>query len=125
VASLALSGFFVYVANSSFALTAHYDVSPHSYALLFALNAVAFVVVSQANGWLARRIGLPAVLRFAALGQFVAVALLLALLISGLDRLELLVAQLAIVYGLNGAVVPATFVLTMEGNPGWRARLRL
>ena len=55
MASFALGSFFVYVSHSSFVMSSHFGVQPGTYSVLFALNAVGLVVVSQANGWLGRR----------------------------------------------------------------------
>jgi DHA1 family bicyclomycin/chloramphenicol resistance-like MFS transporter len=117
MASLTLSGFFIYVANSSFVMSGHFGVSPRMYAVLFALNAVSLVAVSQANGWLAARFGLRRTLRMAVTGHVVTMGLLLALTLLGVDRLELMVVLLMVGYGLNGLIVPSTFVLAMEGHP--------
>jgi DHA1 family bicyclomycin/chloramphenicol resistance-like MFS transporter len=117
MASLALSTFFVYVANSSFVMSTHYGVSPRSYALLFALNAVALVVVSQWNGRLVARFGLRRLLRMAVTAQALVMVALLALTLASVDRLDVLVALLVIGYGCNGVIVPAAFVLGMEKHP--------
>lgn len=117
MASLALSSFFVYVANSSFVMSAHFGVSPRTYALLFALNAVALVAVSQANGRLVARFGLQRLLRMAVGVQATAMVGLLALMLAGVDRLDVMVGLLLVGYGCNGVIVPATFVLAMEGHP--------
>ncbi|MDM0118398.1 multidrug effflux MFS transporter [Variovorax arabinosiphilus] len=117
MASLALSSFFVYVANSSFVMSAHFGVSPRTYALLFALNAVSLVAVSQTNGRLVARFGLPRLLRLAVGVQVTAMVALLALTLAGVDRLDVLVGLLLVGYGCNGVIVPATFVLAMEGHP--------
>lgn len=117
MASLALSSFFVYVANSSFVMSAHFGVSPRSYAVLFALNAVSLVAVSQMNGRLVASFGLRRVLRMAVGVQVVAMVTLLALTLGGVDRLDVLVGLLLVGYGCNGVIVPATFVLAMEGHP--------
>jgi DHA1 family bicyclomycin/chloramphenicol resistance-like MFS transporter len=116
IASLTLAGFFIYVANSSFVLSARYGVSPRAYAVLFALNAVSLMAVSQANGRLAARFGLRRTLRAAIICHAVTMTLLLVLTASGVDRLEVLVTLLLVGYGLNGVIVPTTFVLAMEGH---------
>jgi DHA1 family bicyclomycin/chloramphenicol resistance-like MFS transporter len=117
MASLALSSFFVYVANSSFVMSAHFGVSPRAYAVLFALNAVSLVAVSQMNGRLVARFGLRRLLRMAVGVQVAAMVALFALTLVGVDRLDVLVGLLLIGYGCNGVIVPATFVLAMEGHP--------
>jgi MFS transporter, DHA1 family, multidrug resistance protein len=117
IASLTLGGFFIYVANSSFVMSQHFGVSPSSYAILFALNAVSFVVMSQLNGRLAARFGLKPVVRIAIVCHVVTMLLLFALTVVGVDRLDVLVALLFVGYGLNGIIVPSTFVIAMQENP--------
>jgi len=116
MASFTVSAFFVYVANSPFVMSTHYGVSPRQYALLFALNAVSLLALSQANGWLVARFGLRRVLRTAVMVQAGSIGLLLVLTLAGVDRLSVLVALLMVGYGVNGLIVPATFVLAMEGH---------
>jgi DHA1 family bicyclomycin/chloramphenicol resistance-like MFS transporter len=116
MASLTLSGFFVYVANSSFVMSTHFGVSPRAYALLFALNAVSMIMASQLNARLAARFGIRRVLRTAVIVQAGVAAVLLALTLAGVDRLGVLVALLMVVYGLNGVIVPSAFVVAMEGH---------
>ncbi|MBD9664516.1 DHA1 family bicyclomycin/chloramphenicol resistance-like MFS transporter [Variovorax paradoxus] len=116
MASITLSGFFVYVANSSFVMGTHYGISPRTYAVLFSLNAVSMIAVSQANGRLAARFGIRRVLRTAVVAHAAVAGLLLALTLSGVDRLGALVGLLMVVYGLNGVIVPSAFVVAMEGH---------
>jgi DHA1 family bicyclomycin/chloramphenicol resistance-like MFS transporter len=116
MASFTLSGFFIYVANSSFVMSTHFGVSPRLYAALFALNAVSMIAVSQMNGWLAARFGIRRVLRTAVVAHAVTTALLLVLTLAGADRLGVLVGLLMVVYGLNGVIVPSAFVVAMEGH---------
>lgn len=114
MALFTVSAFFVYVANSPFVMSAHYGVSSRQYALLFALNAVSLLALSQANGWLVARFGIRRVLRTAVVVQAGLIGLLLALTLAGIDRLAVLVVLLMIGYGINGLIVPATFVLAMR-----------
>jgi DHA1 family bicyclomycin/chloramphenicol resistance-like MFS transporter len=114
--SLALGSFFVYVSHSSFVMTSHYGVSPRTYSILFALNAVGLVVVSQWNSWFARRLGLSRTVAIASWLQTTVAILLVALLAAGADSLWLLVTLLVMVYGCNGILVPSLFVLGMEGR---------
>jgi DHA1 family bicyclomycin/chloramphenicol resistance-like MFS transporter len=117
ISSLTLAGFFLYVANSSFVLTAHFGASPRLYAMLFAFNAVAFVGAAQFNAGLATRFGARAAVRMAVVGYAATMLLLLALTWAGVDRLDVLVALLFIGFGFAGVIVPLTFVLAMAGNP--------
>ncbi|CAA2100831.1 multidrug effflux MFS transporter [Variovorax paradoxus] len=116
MASLTLSGFFVYVANSSFVMGTHFSVPPRTYAVLFALNAVTMILASQANGWLTARFGVRRVLRTAVAASAAIAVLLLVLTLAGVDRLGVLVGLLMGLYGLNGVIVPSTFVVAMEAH---------
>jgi len=114
IASLAVGSFFIYVANSAFVLASHYGVAPQRYALLFSLNAVSLILVSQLNGTLAASLGLRRTLRWATSLQAAVLLSLLAAQVAGLDRLWLLVLLLMAGFGLNGLIVPSAFVLAME-----------
>lgn len=117
LASLSLAAFYVYVANSSFVFTRHFGVSSRSYALLFALNALGFIVGTSLAPRCTARLGLRRSLLLAVLGQLAAVVLLLAALLLGADSLVLLVLLLALAFGLNSIVVPACFALAMQDHP--------
>lgn len=114
VASMSLAGFFVYIGNSSFVMQTHYGLSPAGYSLVFAINAISFVVTSQTTGKLARRFGFRQVIRTAIIGQAGAVLLLLALILVGVDMLAIVIVLLAVVFGFMGFILPSTFVLAME-----------
>ena len=76
IASCSLATFFVYVANSSFVFTGHYGLTPRVYALLFAINAVTLVLISQVNGWVTARLGLRRTVRIEIVCHAVTIALL-------------------------------------------------
>jgi DHA1 family bicyclomycin/chloramphenicol resistance-like MFS transporter len=116
VASFALASFFVYVAQSPFVIRSHYGVQPATYSILFALNAVAVVTVSQANGWLARRIGLERSVTLATRMQALLALALLVFMLAGEDRLPFLAGMLMAVFACNGVTIPAVFVLAMDAH---------
>jgi len=117
IASLALSGFFIYVANSAFVIGAHYGIGPRVYAMLFSLNGLTFVVFSQFTGRLAARFGLARVVRTAVVLQLGTILGLIALVASGIDSLAVLVGGLALTLGLVGVILPSSMVLAMESHP--------
>jgi DHA1 family bicyclomycin/chloramphenicol resistance-like MFS transporter len=119
IASLTFAGWFIYAANSSFVIINHFGMSPRIYALLFALNSVSFVFASQFNAPLAQRFGLKQVVRTAIIGHLMTMTLTLFVTLAGIDRLDVLVVLLFIGFGLNGVIVPSTFVLAMAGNPAF------
>ena len=103
-----------YLANSSFILIDHYGLNPTLYSVMFSINAVSFIGVSQLTGVLTRRFGLNAVVRTAVNGFIVTMLALLAVWLLGVDRLEVLAALLFIGYGFLGLVIPTTAVLALE-----------
>ncbi|MDN4587484.1 Bcr/CflA family drug resistance efflux transporter [Xenophilus aerolatus] len=118
IASCAVGCFFVYVANSAFVMTAHYGVSPRSYALLFALNALAVIGMSRFNGRLVARFGLRRLLRGAVAAQAALMLALLLMQLAGGDALGWLVLLLMAGFGLNALILPSAFVLAMERHAG-------
>lgn len=112
--AFAMSGFMAYLGHSSFVIIEHHGVTPTQYGMLFGLNAAAFIGAAQINARLCRRLGLPAVIRLGLSGYLVASALLLALTLAGIDRLEVLVALLFVAYGFLGLVAPTVPVLALE-----------
>jgi len=116
IGGFAISSFFVYLANSSFVIIDHYGMSPSTYSLFFALNAISFFGVSQMSGWLTERFGLNRVVRIAVF-WFAAVILAgWAIMATGFESLTLMTITLFLGYGLLGLVIPTTSVLAMEDH---------
>ncbi|MFB9951009.1 multidrug effflux MFS transporter [Rhizobium puerariae] len=114
IASFGMSSYMIYVANSSFVLIEHYGLSPSFYSIVFSCNAVAFIGMSQLNGWLSRKIGFRKVIRGAVLG-YATMMVLLALVTSlGIDRLDIMAAFLFGGYGFLGMIIPTAAVLALE-----------
>jgi MFS transporter, DHA1 family, multidrug resistance protein len=114
IGAFGISSFFAYLANSSFVLINHYGLTPRQYSIAFATNAASFIGVSQFTGKLGKRFGLVAVVKTAVTGYAVVMALLFALNLAGIDRLEVMIALLFVGYGFLGLVVPTTAVLALE-----------
>lgn len=112
--AFAMSGFMAYLGHSSFVMIEHHGVTPTQYGLLFGLNAVAFIGAAQLNVRLCQRHGLPWVIRRGLAGYLAASALLLALTLAGVDRIEVLVALLFVAYGGLGLVAPTVPVLALD-----------
>ncbi|KQV70378.1 multidrug effflux MFS transporter [Rhizobium sp. Root1220] len=116
IGGLGISGFLVYLANSSFILIEHYGLTPVQYSFAFSINAVSFFTVSQATGWLGERFGLVRVMRVAvAAFAFVMVAFA-ALMSAGFDQLPVMMVLLFIGYGFLGLVIPTSAVLALEDH---------
>ncbi len=114
VGSLTLSGFFIYLANSSFVLIEHYHLTPTGFSLCFGVNAASFFGFSQLTGKAAERFGLPMVIRVAVTGFAILMTSLAALMFAGVDSLVVMMAFLFLGYGCLGLVIPGTAVLSLE-----------
>ncbi len=114
VGAFGLASFFVYLANAAFVIINHYGLTPTMFSVCFALNAAAFFGVSQLTASLTLRYGLPRVIRLAACGFALAMTLVAALFIAGVDSLPLMIVLLFIGNGFLGLVLPAAGVLSLE-----------
>ncbi len=116
IGAFGITGFFVYLANSSFVMIDHHGLSPRLYSLAFSLNAVAFIGVSQLTGWLSTRWSLQRLVRVAVAGFALAASLLCAVTLAGVDRLDVLIVLLFVGFGFLGLIVPITSVLALEDH---------
>ncbi len=116
IGAFGMSSFMAYLANSSFILIDHYGLTPTLYSVMFSINAVSFIGVSQLTGVLTRRFGLNTVVRTSVTGFIVVMVLLAALFMAGIDQLAVLAVLLFIGYGFLGLVVPTTAVLALENH---------
>ena len=114
IGSFAISGFFIYLANSPFVMIDHYGLTPTQYSLAFALNAASFIGVSQFSGRLSERFGMVPVVKFAALASATVVLALLAYYIAGGDSLAVLIVGYLGASAFMGLVIPLTSVLALE-----------
>lgn len=114
VVAFAFASFVVYLTNASFVLIDHFGLTPTQFSLCFSLNAAAFIGASQFAGKLARRFGLPRVLKVAVVGFAAPLILLAALTAAGVDSLLLLMGLLFLGFGFVGLIMPTTTVLAME-----------
>ncbi|TCV62980.1 multidrug effflux MFS transporter [Neorhizobium sp. S3-V5DH] len=114
IASFGMSSYMIYVANSSFVLINHYGLSPSFFSVVFSCNAVAFIGMSQMNGWLSRKIGLKRVIRGAVVGYSTMMVMLALVTSLGFDRLEVMAVFLFGGYGFLGMIIPTAAVLALE-----------
>jgi len=114
IGAFGMSSFFIYLANSSFVLIQHYELSTRMYSLAFSVNALAFIGVAQLNGTMSRRMGLARVIGIGVTGCSIMVTSLFLLSLAGIDSLPLMAAMLFVGFGFLGLVVPTTVVLAME-----------
>ena len=109
-----VASFFSYLGNSSFVIIEHFGQSELGYSLLFGMNAAAFIGAAQANGWLAKRFGLPRVVRYAVSGFATTMMVNFVLTLFGVDNLVVMVGLLFLGFGFLGLVVPTTSVLALD-----------
>ncbi len=114
VGAFAVSGFFVFLASSSFVMTGEYGLSPMLYSLTFSLNAASFFIGMQLSGWLGQRYGMRRVVRASAAAYAAVMVLLFAMMLSGAHSLTLLLSVLFVGYGFLGLLLPLSSVLAME-----------
>ncbi len=113
IGALAISGFFVFLANSSFVFTGHYGLTPRLYSLVFGVNAASFFAGMQLSGRLAQRYGLRRVVRYALAAYAAVLILLTALVAAGVDQLAVVVGLLFVAYSFIGLMLPGASVLAM------------
>jgi len=110
--ALPQGGMFGYIAGSPFVLMQGHGLSPASYALVFGVNAAAFVLAAQCAGWAAARWGAERALR-AAQAALLFVAAGLFLVIDGSLGLAPLLALFALYLAGCGALMPLSVALAM------------
>lgn len=116
IASFGMASYMTYLANSSFVLIEHYGLSPSLYSVMFSINAISFIGMSQLNGRLARRFGLKRVIGFAIIGFVTTMVALLGVTALGIDRLGVMATFLFIGYGFLGSIIPTAAVLALESH---------
>lgn len=116
IGAFGMSSFMAYLANSSFVLIEHYGLNPTLYSVMFSINAVSFIGVSQLTGVLTRRYGLNAIVRTAVTGYVVIMLALVVVFLSGFNQLPVLATLLFVGYGFLGLVIPTTAVLALDGH---------
>jgi MFS transporter, DHA1 family, multidrug resistance protein len=113
-----MSTMFAYIAGASFVLQDGFGVTPRSFALLFGLNAAAFVIGSQVNPLLLKRFSLIDVLTGGILLSFASAAVLLALAVTGTGGIAGVVVPLTAVLFAGGLTMPNTPALALEKHAG-------
>jgi DHA1 family bicyclomycin/chloramphenicol resistance-like MFS transporter len=112
--SFGVASFFSYLSNSSFVFINHYHYSPQIFGVFFGLNAFAFFAAAQGAAWLIGRFGMARVIRFAAAGYCLAMVMVAALFLVGVDSVVVLVSFLFTGFGCLGLVIPTTSVMALE-----------
>lgn len=113
----AMAGLFAYIAGSPFVLIGLYDIPAQHYGLVFGLNALGLILISQFNAhWLRTRTPLQ-ILRRAGPIPALAGPALLAMSLFGQPPLALLMAALLVYVASLGAISPNTGAIAM-GSQG-------
>jgi DHA1 family bicyclomycin/chloramphenicol resistance-like MFS transporter len=111
-----MASFFAFLASSSFIYIDHFGLTPTEYSVAFALNAIGFIGASQFSAQLGARFGMARVVTAAvALYAFFA-AILLAVTLAGIDRIDVLIALLFVTFAWLGLVIPSTMVLALDDH---------
>jgi MFS transporter, DHA1 family, multidrug resistance protein len=108
------ASFFAYLAGSSVIFIEHFGMTPSTYSMIFASNAIAFIGSAQFNSTLMRRFGAERVVRIAISCFTIPVTLLFVLTVSGVDNAFVLWGLLFVSFGCLGFVIPSTAVLALE-----------
>lgn len=116
IGGFGMASFFGFLANSSFVYIDHYGLDPTHYSFAFSINAVAFIGMSQFTANLARRYGFNRIIRVAAVSYSAITVLLLALFLTGVDRLEVLMVFLFCGFGCLGLIIPSSAVLALDDH---------
>jgi DHA1 family bicyclomycin/chloramphenicol resistance-like MFS transporter len=114
-AGLAFGAMFAYISGSPFVLQQVYGASPQQYSLIFGLNALGLIVMSQVGGRLAGRV--PQV-RLVVIGLVVALtggALLVVAVTTGLGLAGVVSGLFVIMCG-QGLILPGTGALALAGQ---------
>jgi len=115
VLGLAFAQMFAYIAGSPFVLEDVYGVSPQVFAVIFGVNALGIVALSQLNGLLVGRVGLTRLFEVGlALGTVGGVTLLTVVLVGGIGLAGILPCLFVIVSSM-GLMIPNATALALSG----------
>ncbi len=114
VGGFGFAGFMVFIATAAFVYSEQFGLGPMQFSLAFALNAVGFFAAGQLAGPLSGRIGMPRVIRWAAVGFAGFMALLLGIALAGKATLAVIIAGLFLGNACLGVIVPTTMVMALD-----------
>lgn len=116
-ASCGTGAIFAYVAGASFMIEDLYHASPQVFGLLFSLNAVGLVVVSQINAHTVKRFGSARMLTIGLLGSATSAVLLLVAVAIGFGGLPFAVVCMFGALAMLGFVSPNASALALQKFP--------
>ncbi len=118
--SLSFTAMFAYIAGSSFVLENIYGLSPQAFSVVFAINSVGLITMSQVGGRLVGRVGATLLLQRGLVAVMVASLATLAVVVGGLG-LGWLLVSFFVLLSANGIVLPngtAAALAEQEGALG-------
>lgn len=127
ISGLAFATLFSYIGGSSFVLQDIYGLSVAQFGLAFGANSIGFLIGSQLNPLLLRRLGPREIIRAGVSIAAVASLVLLAAAVSGVGGLAMVLAPLWFILFSCGLVLPNTpaLALTRHGEAAGTAAAML
>jgi DHA1 family bicyclomycin/chloramphenicol resistance-like MFS transporter len=113
---LAFAAMFAYISGSPFVIQELYGLSPQTYSLIFAMNALGIVAAGQVSGRLAGRIALRRLLATGHALSLLGGAILLVAVLAGLG-LPAVLPGLFLVVAAIGLIMPNSAALALSGRP--------
>ncbi len=113
---LCTAGMFAYISGYPFVIQGIYELSPQAFSLMFGLNAVGLIALSQVNGRLVERYSPKRLLHTAMVVSLLAVMALLLSVWLDLGLLGVVVPVLIFISSL-GVINPNTAALALSGHP--------
>ncbi len=114
IGGFSLASFFVFIASAPLVYMTQYALTPTTFSLVFALNAVGFFASSQFAASLGQRYGMARVALLATCGFAAATSLLFLLVWNGIDDLPVLMALFFVGNTCLGQVIAPTMVMALE-----------
>ena len=114
IGALGMASFFTFLGSSSFIYIDHFGLTPTLYSLAFSVNAIGFIGASQLSAHLGKRFGMGRVILGAVSAYAAMAAMLFIVVLSGIDRLSVLIAMLFMTFAFLGLVIPSSMVLSLE-----------
>ncbi|WP_298817224.1 multidrug effflux MFS transporter [uncultured Roseibium sp.] len=116
IGGFSLASFFVFIASAPLVYMTQYGLTPTTFSLVFAVNAIGFFASSQFAASLGQRFGMGRVALVAVFGFAAATSLLFVLVWAGFDDLWVLMAHLFIGNSCLGQVIAPTMVMALEDH---------
>ncbi len=107
--TFAVSAMFAYIGGSPGVFIKHYHWSPTGYAMLFAINAAAYIGFSQINPLLVNRFGIRPIITIAVAGLLCAAILLMSFAVTAAGPLPIMAGLFLCEFGF-GLILPNTMV---------------